>query len=268
VLVPKVPLGELYDNRIADWLRAREVTIHLETSVERITGDADRATGIQLAAGEEQSFDHTILAVPWRRAAGMLPPNLLDRAPALAQCQSLASAPITAVHLWLDQQITDLPHAVLVGRLSQWVFARSAGRGAPGPDRPGEHYYQVVISGSHELAGRDRQSVIEEVLADLRAVFPAARTARLLRSKLITEPDAVFSARPGLDRVRPGAESGIERLLLAGDWTGTGWPATMEGAIRSGYLAAEALLARIGRPQPLVVPDLPRGWLVKLLVAR
>ena len=126
---------------------------------------------------------------------------------------------------------------MFVERLSQWVFARNAG------GSHGEHYYQVVISASHDLARRERQSVVDEVLADLVARFPPAASAHLLRWQLITEQQAVFSVRPGLDAIRPAQQTAIPNLLLAGDWTRTGWPATMEGAVRSGYLAAEALLA-------------------------
>jgi squalene-associated FAD-dependent desaturase len=254
LLVPCVSLTELYDRRVADWLRARGVTIHLEAAVEQIAGDAQRVTGVRLAEGNEQQFDAVILAPPWRRAADVIGPKLCERLPLLEQARSLPSAPISAVHLWLDKPITDLAHAALVGRLSQWVFRRSE-----------RAYYQVVISASHDLAGRDRQSVIDEVLADLRAVFPAAARAQLVRSKLIAESDAVFSVQPGIDERRPPTQTDISNLLLAGDWTRTGWPATMEGAVRSGYLAAERVLALAGQPSQMVTPDLSRGWLVKAL---
>ena len=106
-------------------------------------------------------------------------------------------------------------------------------------------------------------------MLELKVVPPLTpREAQLVRWQMITEPDAVFSYRPGLDELRPPQATPIPNLFLAGDWTRTGWPATMEGAVRSGYLAAEALLAHIGQPAPLVVPDLPRGWLVNLLGPR
>jgi squalene-associated FAD-dependent desaturase len=269
VLVPKVPLGELYDVRVAHWLQARGVAIRLESPVEQILGDAeDNAVGIRLDGGKELPFDHVILAVPWRRAADLLSASLLDRAPLLAQARLLASAPITGVHLWLDRPITDLPHAVLVGRLSQWVFRRTDLQSVVTGRIANPSYYQVVISASHDLAGREREAIRDEVLDDLRAIFPAAGAANLLRWQMITEQEAVFSYRPGLDEVRPRQTTPVPNLVLAGDWTRTGWPATMEGAVRSGYLAAEAILARIGRPERILVPDLPRGWLVKALGAR
>jgi len=87
-------------------------------------------------------------------------------------------------------------------------------------------------------------------------LFPAARAARLLRARVVTEHAATFSAVPGVDRWRPAQASPIRNLFLAGDWTATGWPATMEGAVRSGYLAAEALLQRRGTPATLLQADL------------
>jgi uncharacterized protein with NAD-binding domain and iron-sulfur cluster len=124
----------------------------------------------------------------------------------------------------------------------------------------------VVISASHDLIGRDRDEVLSEIRQDLEAIWPAAREAQLLRWRLVTHPSAVFSTRPGLERIRPTQATPIENLVLAGDWTDTGWPATMEGAVRSGYLAAEVVLRSVGRDARLLVPDLPRGLLARLIV--
>ncbi len=261
ILVPRVSLAELYDVRVANWLQDRGVAIHLESPVEQVLAVGGRLTGIRFASGEEQPFDAVILAVTWQKAADLIPSELRHQLPLIAQAQSLRSAPISAVHLWFARPITELPHAVLVGRLSQWLFQRQRGEG--GSDNT--HYYQVVISASHDLAGRDRQTVIDEVLADLRAVFPAACESQLVRSKLITEHDAVFSVRPGIERQRPPAQTTTANLFLAGDWTATGWPATMEGAVRSGYLAAEAVLRLCDQHEPVLVPDLPHGALMRLL---
>ena len=126
-------------------------------------------------------------------------------------------------------------------------------------------YYQVVISASHDLAGRDREEVVHEVRGDLEATFPAARGAKVLRWQMITEQEAVFSVRPGLDQVRPQQRTSVPNLFLAGDWTATGWPSTMEGAVRSGYLAAEQVLLAAGRVNRILVPDLRRGLLAAFL---
>lgn len=254
VLVPKVSLSELYDRRVAAWLRERGVEIHCETPVEfvkRATTEHWSVVRSSPSATEHIPYSAAIVAVPWRFAARLFAPDLLAHLPQVAAAADFDSAPITSVHVWFDRPITDLPHAVLIGRLSQWIFPRAGGEGLGG-----KWYYQIVISASHDLAGRDRESVKEEVLADLQAAFPAARGARLIRWQVITERDAVFSVRPGLDERRPPQQTSLPGLLLAGDWTRTGWPATMEGAVRSGYLAAEAALASLGQPERILVADL------------
>src|SRR5207302_7207048 len=101
-----------------------------------------------------------------------------------------------------------------------------------------------------------RDEIERRVVDELRQLFRAAHSSQLLRVRVVTEHAATFSAVPGVDRWRPPQASPLENLFVAGDWTATGWPATMEGAVRSGYLTAEALLERVGRPEKLVQPDL------------
>lgn len=257
ILVPQASLGELYDRRVADWLRGHGAALHLETPIQRIERAADGQLQITRADGSSQPFAAVILAVPWRRASGLLDDALREQLPAVAAAQHFAAAPITGVHLWFDRPLTNLPHAVVVGRLSQWVFAR------PQIDRG---YYQVVISASHDLAGREREAIVAEVREDLATLWPLARQARLLRWRIVTEQEAVFSVRPGLAAARPAQATCIPNLFVAGDWTATHWPATMEGAVRSGHLAAAALLAQLGLPAPSLPADLPRGRLVRLLL--
>ena len=237
VWIPKVPLAELY-RRIAEWLTKRGVNIHLGAPVAKIENQNAAELSLRFKDGPPRQFDTVISAVPWRLAAEILPTSVASQIP------TLHSAPITSLHLWFDRSITPLPHAVLVGRLSQWVFARS--------QESGGHYYQVVISASHELAGRQREDVLREVHSDLNAIFPTARSAELLRWQMITEQEAVFSVRPGLEALRPSQRTSISGLFLAGDWTATGWPSTMESAVRSGYLATEAALQAAGRENRLV----------------
>jgi uncharacterized protein with NAD-binding domain and iron-sulfur cluster len=103
------------------------------------------------------------------------------------------------------------------------------------------HYIQVVISASHGLVHRDRDGIVHEVCEDLRSAFPEAQSAKLLHSRVVNQPAAVFCCEPGLDALRPKQTTRISTLFLAGDWTATGWPATMEGTVRSGYLAVEGI---------------------------
>jgi predicted NAD/FAD-dependent oxidoreductase len=242
----------------------------MECPVTQIIPAPDGRIALTMKGSASESFDYVVLATPWRRAAELLR-DIEPLAPTVAAISRLDAAPITGVHLWFDRPITPLPHAVLVGRLSQWLFRRAVHASEDSltnSRESGGHYYQVVISASRALKQQDRDTTISQVVADLRAVFPAAREARLLRQRLVTEREAVFSPVPGVDRLRPSQQTPIDNLYLAGDWTATDWPATMEGAVRGGYLAAQALLARLGRPQNLLVPDLPPSWIMRRLTGR
>ncbi len=256
--VPVEPLGVLFGERLLDWLREIGVRIETGTPVQGIERDGGEVRGVCIPAGVV-ACDGVVVAVPWRAAARLVP-ELIPQAE-----ERLAASPITAVHLWFDRQVIDLPHAVLVGRVSQWVFRSEAAEGAPGAG-----YCQVVISASRGLLGGDRDRLVATVVDELREVFPAARTATLLGSRVVTDPTAVLSVRPGVDAVRPGAATSIRNMALAGDWTATGWPSTMEGAVRSGRIAAATLLPVVA-PEGLrrndrgLSPDLPRGLLARLL---
>jgi uncharacterized protein with NAD-binding domain and iron-sulfur cluster len=122
-------------------------------------------------------------------------------------------------------------------------------------------YYQIVISASHSLHGQSRQEIEQTVLKELFEVWPEAADARLLHSRHVTEHRAVFSPVPGVDALRPTQQSSVANLQYAGDWTRTGWPATMEGAVRSGYLAATNVLRRLGREDVVLQPDLKTSTL-------
>jgi uncharacterized protein with NAD-binding domain and iron-sulfur cluster len=263
----------------------------MRSRIERLEVDCQRFLGIVLADGLCRPFDHVVSAVSWKQLGKLLGPELLKQIPLAEAGTGLNSSPITAVHLWFDQPIMDLPHAALVGRLSQWVFQSSrhtpcavrqklpASEKTCGSDRRADgtrsvpatlvssmFHYTVVISASHALAGRDTKEVLQEVLDDLKAVWPAVGAAKLVHHRVLTQPGAVFSVQPGSEAIRPAQQTPIEGLYLAGDWTATAWPATMEGAVRSGYLAIEALLTSIGRPEAVLVPDLKKGCLVKWIV--
>ncbi|HEY4308976.1 MAG TPA: hydroxysqualene dehydroxylase HpnE [Pirellulales bacterium] len=257
--VPRVSLSELYDVRLTEWLAQQQVKLTLGTPVDMIDLAND---GITLTSGATtQEYDAVIVAVPWQRVSSLLAPRLAAL-PEVAGLQQIDAAPIAGVHLWFDRQITTLEHAAMVDMLSQWLFRRTdldAGQ------QGGEFYYQVVISASRHIAGRDRAEVVAEICNELRDVFPAARDAKLLRWKMVADPLAVFSVRPGIEELRPTQKTSIAGLYLAGDWTKTGWPSTMEGAVRSGYLAAESVLQRFNASVELLTPDLPRGALARML---
>jgi squalene-associated FAD-dependent desaturase len=277
VSTPTVPLGGFYGQRLADWFAERGATLRLQAGVKRLVLEDGRIAAVELRDGERIPGDHFVLAVP-QYAVRPLLSDALAGEPFFANLGRIETAPISSVHLWFDRPITDLPHAVFVERISQWMFNRSAlwtskpeaqakGRIAgPSLALQASMYYQVVISASREVLQRPQEEVIAAVVKELQAVWPAAKDAVLLHSRMITEHKAVFSVTPGIDALRPPQQSPVANLQVAGDWTATGWPATMEGAVRSGYLAAENVLRQIGRAERVVQPDLPTAWLSRLLL--
>jgi squalene-associated FAD-dependent desaturase len=250
LIVPTEPLGTLFGTRLVAWLQGRGVNVR--TGVTATGFDHVDGGIVAVRCGEERvPCAAAIVAVPWRQAARLLP----DVVPAADE--RLVGSPITAVHLWFDRDVVDVPHAVLVGRVSQWVFrGESAG------------HCQVVISASRGLMDGDRERLRDTVVAELREIFPRARAAHLRDARVVTDPTAVLSVRPGVEAVRPEPRTAVANLFLAGDWTATGWPSTMEGAIRSGRAAAEAAGRAMGRPVKALVADLPRNPLVRLLAGR
>ena len=128
-------------------------------------------------------------------------------------------------------------------------------------DNASGSYIELVVSCSRSLVEKSKAEIVEMAMREAQEFFPGAPDAKLLKSTVIKEVHATYSPRPGIDQYRPKPETVWPRVFLAGDWTATGWPATMEGAVRSGYLAAEAV-ARFasGKRASFLVPDLaPRG---------
>ena len=211
--VPAVPLADLYSTAFEQGLGSG-VRIHLRSTVERIDPASRQA-------------DFYISAVPFERVNGLIP--RLD-----LRLERFEHSPITGIHLWFDRPLSDLPHAVLLGGTLQWLFRKS------------ENYFQAVVSASRSLLALAQTDIVEMACRELREFFPESANARLIKSRVIKEARATYSAVPGLEAARPGAKTKFPNVFLAGDWTNTGWPATMEGAVRSGYLAAEAVARAAG----------------------
>ncbi len=250
VSLPTVPLGRFYGEELQAWLERHGVRLLLGQGAKEIVVTDNAVSAFQLRDGSRIAADWYVAAVPFDRLLDLLPPEIVAAHAYFGNLRQLETSPITSVHVWYDRPVTELPHAVLVDCVGQWVFNR-------GEVAPGEHYVQVVVSAARQFRGLGHEEVQRRILAELASLFPIAATATVWRSRVVTEHAATFSAVPGVDRWRPGQASPLRNLLVAGDWTATGWPATMEGAVRSGYLAAEALLARMGIKKRLVQPDLP-----------
>jgi len=221
--------------------------------VRGLKEDDGRISGVETDGGRPHSADFYILAVPHEAALKLLPERIVASEPQFRQIRNLQVSPITSVHFWFDREVMAEPFVTLLDRTTQWIFNKSRLSGGPGEGR----YLQSVISASYGLVERSRQQIIDLCLAELRQVLPEVAKARLIKATVVKETAATFSPQPGADRWRPPQRTPLCNLFLAGDWTATGWPATMEGAVRSGYLAAEALLSDCGEPQRLLKPDLP-----------
>jgi squalene-associated FAD-dependent desaturase len=256
--VPRVPLTELY-SAAGDYIRARGGEVCLRAPVEQIRFDSSRF--VLMSGAEERCFDFGIMAVAFHGLERLLPSGpeaqeLRDR------MSHFVSSPITGIHLWFDRQISDLDHAVLLDRTIQWMFHKSKLLGRSG-DQNGS-YIELVVSSSKSLVEKSKQEIVDLAIRELQEFFPAARGATLLKSAVIKEVHATYSPSPGVDAFRPTNATVWPQLFLAGDWTATGWPATMEGAVRSGYLAAHALTEAAGKPREFLVRDLPATGLMRL----
>jgi squalene-associated FAD-dependent desaturase len=233
--VPIVPLARLYSRDA--WQRLGNVEILSRTPAGRLLVKDGTVRGAATSAGELHA-DFYISAVPFERVKAIVPDLALD-------LQGFEHSPITGIHLWFDRPVTDLPHATLLDRTIQWMFNKSDGR-----------YLELVVSASRSLVEMPREKVVQLALRELAEFFPAVREAQLLKSHVVKEIRATFSPLPGLEQQRPESRTEFSNLFLAGDWTRSGWPATMEGAVRSGYLAAEAVTEAAGSAQKFLLPDI------------
>jgi squalene-associated FAD-dependent desaturase len=257
--VPCVPLTDLY-GVAGGYISARGGDIRFRSGVESFSSASDKVK--LLVSGEEASFDLAVFAVPFDVLSRMLP-QTADADPLRQVLARFETSPITGIHLWFDRQITDLDHAVLLDRTIQWMFHKSKllGRSENGSGS----YVELVVSSSKALVEKSRAEIVDLALAELREFFPAARDANLVKSTVIKEVHATYSPQPGVDAYRPHAESVWPRVFLAGDWTATGWPATMEGAVRSGYMAAESVARATGiRDTSFLTPNLPAAGFMRL----
>lgn len=233
--VPAVPLSDLYG--LEAWAKVGDVQLNLRWPVDQVLINDGRITGI-VTKGIRRRADYYVLALPFERINTVIPELSIDLAP-------FTHSPITGIHLWFDRKITDLPHATLLDRTIQWMFNKEGGR-----------YLQVVVSASRSLIEMSRGDIIDLTVRELGEFFPAVREAKVEKAHVVKEVRATFSAQPGLEAVRPRPVTPYPNLFLAGDWTRSGWPATMEGAVRSGYIAAEEVAHAAGMSKRFLQPDI------------
>ncbi|MBI4480802.1 MAG: FAD-dependent oxidoreductase [Acidobacteria bacterium] len=256
--VPTVPLGKLYSSR----LLSDKCRLRLATPVVALAAAGTIAEALVLQNGDMIRADFFVSALPPDALAGMF-----EQSAHTAFGQDWAKfewSPITGIHLWFDRRVMEMEHLTVCGRTIQWIFNKSAFAKA-GEANANSQYIQLVISASRSLVMMKREEILELALRELGEILPQTKSATLQKAVVVKETKATFSFSPGTDSRRPGPETPFANLFLAGDWTQSGWPPTMEGAVRSGYRAAECVTQAAGQPQTFLVPDLPSGPLARLL---
>lgn len=259
VEIPSVPLGQFYGSLLESWLTTNGIDLRMGTAVTKLIVDRGRVMGAQLKDGSTIEADVAILAVPHHRVKDLLPDEWVARDHSIPLLDHIETSPITSVHLWYDRPVMDHPHLVGVGRTVQWLFRRTGDEGG---------YVQAVISASRELSSHTSDEILNVIRAEVEEMLPQTKQAVLKHSRVVTERRATFSVLPGIDQLRPDAKCDIPGVVLAGDYTQTGWPATMEGAVRSGYLAAAAVRKETEGASDTLVAPLRPGWLFRLLGGR
>jgi len=253
-----LPLSELYAGA-GTFLAQHDSRVLFNANVESAEWNEKNAQWTLVTHTGNVTSDFLVLALPFEAMAKLLPhlPDAAGTEMLARQIEHHEHWPICSVHLWFDREITSLDHAVLLDREIHWMYNKS--RLQPWRKLKGS-YVELVISASRAFAAMTREQAIALAVSELAEFFPEVASAKLEKAALVKEVRATFGVPPGVDAARPNAVSPWPNCFLAGDWTATGWPSTMEGAARSGHLAAEALCQIAGAPRSFLNADLkPRG---------
>ncbi|MFE2051622.1 hydroxysqualene dehydroxylase HpnE [Streptomyces sp. NPDC059459] len=241
----RVPLGDLHDGLARAALDAAGVRTEVRTRVTAVRAEEGGGWSVEVP-GETLEADAVLLAVPQREAHDLLPAGALD---APGNLLEIGTAPILNVHVVYDRKVLAAPFLAALGTPVQWVFDRTEASGL----KEGQY---LALSQSTAQAEIDEPvaTLRERYLPELERLLPHARGAEVRDFFVTRERTATFAPAPGVGRLRPGARTKAPGLYLAGAWTATGWPATMESAVRSGVGAAGAALGALGRSRGLL-PD-------------
>ncbi|HSP55519.1 MAG TPA: FAD-dependent oxidoreductase, partial [Dehalococcoidia bacterium] len=234
----KVGLSALLGEAGRQYIEARGGEVRLRAAVDALELDSG-AVGRVLLDGGECRADIYVLALPPEGLPEVLPP-VVSEDEFFGRARRLETSPIVNVHLWYDRKVWDGDFSAFLNTPVQWAFNKTRLWGQDGPGQ----YIDISLSGAHDFVDRPAAEIVELFRKEMDALFPAARGAELSRALVVKQRDATFAAVPGTRALRPSQRTPIPNLFLAGDWTDTGWPATMESGVRSGRSAARAALSR------------------------
>jgi len=228
-----VPLGRIGE-RAEELLRQRGVSIKKNSAVAGIVREGERVRGAKLASGREIEADAVLSAVPGHRLSELLPEEMV-RSEDICPFWRLKWNSILNLHLFYEEEVMEEKFFGALGTLSQWVFNVNFDRNGEGA------HVCVTVSDPGELAARPSGEVVDLLSKELEVLLPKTGKVALKERCLIKQAKATIEPRPGVNSMRPAQKTPWPGLFLAGDWTATGWPSTMEGAVKSGFLAARAV---------------------------
>ena len=235
ILIPSTGQTELYVSGAVRLLKKYHAALFINSEVAGIDVTGSAVTGVFLKNGKKVRSHALISAVPYFALPRLLPRNVRSHR-MFAQLAGIRSSPIVSIHLWFDVPIMEMEYVGVVGKRLQWIFNR---RKIFGEDQKRDAYISAVISGASAYAELDKAAIIAIAMEDIDKIFPASRNAQLIHAVVIKEKRATFSPTNDIELLRPQPETMIENFFLAGDWVSTGLPATIEGAVFSGFRAAK-----------------------------
>lgn len=234
IALPNRPLSDMYAQPARHYIEAYGGWVRTGAAA-RVHLEAGRVT--VSSADQRWAPPAVVVAVAWHALPALFQGDVTALEPMLTRAGRTQASPIVSVNLWYDRPVralTDEAFVGLPGRRMQWAFDKSVAFGESG-------YVSLVSSGASDLVARTNDDLVALADAELRSALPGQRDLSLLRGSVVREPRATFSLAPGQPE-RPGTRTGVAGLYLAGDWVATGLPATIEGAVRSGHAAADAVL--------------------------
>jgi uncharacterized protein with NAD-binding domain and iron-sulfur cluster len=242
--VLNAPSSLAFVDPLVEHVRARGQDVELSSGVAELIFENGRVAGARTRDGREYRAEATILAVPVHDAATLLPAGML-RDPLVRGLVTLTSSPVINAHLWFDRPISHLSNVVFAPGSIVPKHA-DLGQASPGYAWRGKSFIEVCVAPADDLMKMDDATVIERVLTDMRKLYPLAKREHVVKATLVRVPKSVYRASPGAQRLRPGAQTPISNLFLAGCYTNQTFPASMEGAIRSAKIAAQCAAERVG----------------------
>jgi squalene-associated FAD-dependent desaturase len=242
MVTAKVGLSELYTNQAKEFIESRGGKISLRAVVSKINIQGNNCQGVTLNNGQTLTADTYISAIPYFALRPLLSESLFDTMEYFKQWKNITSAPIVSIYLWFDRSVTELGFAGMLGTKLQWLFNKDVIFARSNRD---QQLLTFVISAAHEYASLPKEKLVEMAIKDIHKVLPKATQAKVLNSLVIKEHNATFSASLLAEKSRPEPTTPINNLFLAGDWTNTGLPATIEGAVLSGHRCAKEIDSKL-----------------------